>query len=70
MTISILRAKDLVEIVGVSKNTIHNWVKLGIFPKPFKLGPRAIGWRVEEVEDWLIQLSKLEEACQAEENTL
>ena len=62
----ILRAKDVVELVGVSKNTIHNWINQGIFPKPIKLGPRAVGWRSEQIEDWLHERAKLEEGYELE----
>jgi predicted DNA-binding transcriptional regulator AlpA len=32
--VKILRAKDLVQILGVSAPTIHRWRKQGLIPKP------------------------------------
>lgn len=26
----------------------------GKFPKPYKIGPRTTGWRVEEVRQWMV----------------
>ena len=62
----ILRMKDVVEIVGVSENTIRNWINQEIFPKPIKLGPRAVGWRSEQIEDWLHERARLEEDYELE----
>lgn len=37
---------------GVSRTTIYEWVKKGQFPKPVKIGARAIAWRVSDLEKW------------------
>lgn len=37
---------------GVSRTTIYEWVKKGLFPKPVKIGGRAIAWRVSDLERW------------------
>ena len=33
-----------------SRSTIYQGVKDGTFPKPIKLGPRAVGWIESEIE--------------------
>ena len=38
---------------GASRSTIYAWVRLGLFPKPVKIGPRAVGWRKSDVDAWL-----------------
>ena len=30
----------------------------GEFPKPIKLGRRAVGWREQDIKDWLEQLEE------------
>lgn len=37
---------------GVSRTTIYEWVKKGQFPKPVKIGGRAIAWRVSDLDQW------------------
>lgn len=35
-------------IGGVSRTIIYEWVKKGHFPKPIKIGGRAIAWRFSD----------------------
>lgn len=37
---------------GVSRTTIYEWVKKGQFPKPVKIGGRAIAWRASDLNQW------------------
>ncbi|MXW18356.1 MAG: AlpA family transcriptional regulator [Gemmatimonadetes bacterium] len=49
----VLRAREVVSEIGVSKATLYRWVRSGGFPKPIKLGPGAVGWRREELDEWV-----------------
>ena len=40
----ILRRNDVQKMTGLSRSTIYRWSSNGSFPKPAKLGPRAVGW--------------------------
>ena len=54
----ILRLKDVVELVGLSKTTIWRRMRAGEFPPALRLGgpqTRAVGWKVTDVEAWLEQ---------------
>lgn len=53
----IVREKELPGIVGVSRSTIRREMDRGTFPKPVHLGPRAIGWRLADLEEWRDGLS-------------
>ena len=33
--------------------TIYQYIKDGAFPKPVRLGPRAVGWLEADVSDWI-----------------
>jgi prophage regulatory protein len=49
-----IRMKRLVPaIVPVGRSTLYEWIKQGRFPAPVKLGPKATGFRVEDVRTWL-----------------
>jgi prophage regulatory protein len=47
------REANLAVRLGVSTATLRRWVRLGSFPKPVKIGPRASAWRNDEVTAWL-----------------
>jgi len=39
-----LRRKQVETRTGLSRSTIYQTIKDGVFPKPVPLGPRAVGW--------------------------
>ncbi len=45
----ILRLPDVIKITGLSRSSIYNYIDLGLFPKPIKLGKRAVGWPANEI---------------------
>ena len=58
MLTQILRRRQLEEQLGLSRSSIYKMVADGLFPKPIKLGSRAVGWRADEVENWLIEMQE------------
>ena len=44
---------DVESLVGLSRSTIYVMIADGTFPKPIKLGNRAVGWRHSDVLTWL-----------------
>ncbi len=53
MTVRIYRRRDVEKLVGLSRSTLYAMMAEGSFPKPIKLGKRAVGWREVDVLDWL-----------------
>lgn len=53
MSLKILRRKDVEEIVGLSRSTIYKLMSTGTFPRSIRLGPRAVGWRLSDIEAWI-----------------
>ena len=49
----LLRLRDLLKVVPVSRSVIYDMMKAGEFPKPVKVGPRAVAWRMSDVRDWI-----------------
>lgn len=49
----IYRRPDVEALVGLSRSTIYAMIADGTFPKPIKLGKRAVGWRQSDVLTWL-----------------
>lgn len=49
----ILRRPDFEQLTGLSRSTIYAMISEGAFPRPVRLGKRAVGWHASVVEDWL-----------------
>ena len=55
MPLTVLRLPSVSAKTGLSRSSIYLRVAEGNFPKPISLGPRAVGWLEQEVEQWLSQ---------------
>jgi prophage regulatory protein len=58
----IYRLPDVLKITGLSRSSIYLYVSRGDLPKPIRLGgekSRAIGWRADDLSDWLEKQSNL-----------
>ncbi len=51
----ILRFPSVKVLTTVPRSTAYLWMSQGTFPKPIKLGGRAVGWLEEDIEQWLNQ---------------
>lgn len=54
-TLAILRLKDVVHRIGLSRSTIYQRMSEGTFPESISLGDRAIGWLESDIDAWLRQ---------------
>ncbi len=52
MTDRILRLPEVRHTTGLPTSTIYYMIKRKEFPEPIKLGARAVGWRLSEIEKW------------------
>lgn len=48
-----VRMPEAEKISGKSRSTIYRGIEDGSFPKPVKIGQRAIGWRISDLEKWM-----------------
>ena len=48
----LLRLRDVCQIVGLSRSTIYKRLADGRFPKPVRLGERAVRWPSNEIATW------------------
>ncbi|MFX0546503.1 helix-turn-helix transcriptional regulator [Roseovarius sp. S1116L3] len=53
MTNKVYRRPDVEGITGLSRSTLYAMMAEGTFPKPVKLGKRAVGWREADITAWL-----------------
>lgn len=47
------RLPSVVKRTTLSRSGIYALMKAGLFPRPLRLGARAIGWRREDIEAWI-----------------
>jgi prophage regulatory protein len=53
MSHTILRLPAIKARTGLSRSTIYLHISRGLFPKPIKLGDRAVGWLEQDIDTWL-----------------
>lgn len=49
----IIRRKEVEQRIGLACSTIYAMMARGDFPRPIKIGQRAVGWRSEDIDNWL-----------------
>lgn len=49
----ILRLKQVIRKVGLSKSTIYEKMSEGLFPTSIKLSERSVGWLESDINDWI-----------------
>lgn len=49
----VLRRPEVENRTGLSRSSIYKFMAEGNFPKPFKLAPRAVGWRESDIDNWI-----------------
>lgn len=50
---ALARRRQVESLVQLSRSSIYAAVKAGTFPAPYRIGARAVAWRVSEIEQWL-----------------
>lgn len=53
MDYTIKRLSEVINITGLSKTTIYRMINAGEFPQSINLTARSVGWRSNDVQDWL-----------------
>ena len=49
----IIRLRQVLAQVGLSRATVYKMIGRSEFPKPVQIGQRSVGWLTEEVNSWL-----------------
>ena len=58
MKTKILRLWEVERLTRLSKATLYRMMKSGTFPRPVRLGVRAVGWIQTEIESWIADLER------------
>ena len=49
----VLRLPEVMERTGLSRASIYRLIKADDFPVAIRLGSRAVGWRAEQIDEWI-----------------
>jgi len=49
----LIRIHAVMKLTGLARSTIYHLMKDNEFPKPIKIGDRAVAWLLEEIEAWI-----------------
>lgn len=47
-----LRLQAVIRVTGLSRSTLYRLIADEQFPRPVRLGPRAVAWRRTDIEAW------------------
>lgn len=53
MSMKLIRIKDVMDRTGLARSTIYKYISEGKFPRPIKLGVRAVAWVETEIDGWI-----------------
>ncbi len=53
MDARMLRRPEVETRTGLSRSTIYAMISEGTFPKPIRLGKRAVGWPETCIQEWI-----------------
>jgi len=49
----LMRLKEVIHTSSLSRASIYSFMEQGAFPQSVSLGARAIGWRSQDVQNWI-----------------
>ncbi len=52
VAVMFLRIQAVIRVTGLSRSTLYRLIADETFPRPVKLGPRAVAWRRSDIDAW------------------
>ena len=49
----LLRRPEVQTLTGLARATIYRDMAMGCFPRPVKIGKRAVAWPKSAIDDWI-----------------
>lgn len=50
---ALIRRKKVLELTGLSRSGLYIAIKNQVFPKPVKIGLRAVAWKLSDIQNWI-----------------
>ena len=57
----IYRLPEVIALTGLSRSSIYARVSSNEFPKPIKIGRRAVGWQEESIIAWQAKMMEAQD---------
>ena len=51
--IELSKLPEIKHLTRLSKSSIYAAIKKGLFPKPIKIGRRAVAWKLQDIRNWI-----------------
>ena len=51
-----MRRTEIEQVLRIGRSTIYGLMSQGKFPKPVRISPRSVAWRVSDIEEYLEKL--------------
>jgi prophage regulatory protein len=53
VVMKLIKLIDVKNTTGLARSTIYKYISDGSFPKPVRLGVKAVAWVESEVQEWI-----------------
>lgn len=50
----LIRIKEVIKMVGLSRSSIYSYINNGSFPKPIQISSRSVAWQRVMIEEWVM----------------
>ncbi len=57
---TLYRLPQVIAMTGFKRSSIYNLIKTGAFPRPVRLGLRAVAWRSHDIHGWIESRQQIE----------
>ena len=54
----LLPVGDVTRAIGFSRSWIYSRIREGEFPRPVRIGPQAVRWKLSDVQRWIAERSQ------------
>ena len=51
----LMRLEEVLSYTGLSRSELYRQIQEGTFPRPVRVGKRAVRWRESEVVEWIAE---------------
>ncbi|WML90857.1 AlpA family transcriptional regulator [Thiothrix lacustris] len=49
----LIRLPEVIQMTGISRTTVYEYIKRGTFPKSYRLATRLTAWKLSEITAWI-----------------
>ena len=50
---ALISITEVCRLLGISRSSVYMKLGMGTFPRPLRLGPRTVRWRIDAIKSWI-----------------